>query len=123
MAFDEDVISLLLFFYFFFLVRLGKIKRMTEVQFDEYNQFSQSKDLSSRFKSKVSGQSGLTRLLMRFGVRNEKMAVYILAAAALLFFVLSAYFFFFSGESSFRPNPNIDPTQAGNPSEIADFVF
>ncbi|TSC67206.1 MAG: hypothetical protein CEO19_312 [Parcubacteria group bacterium Gr01-1014_73] len=66
---------------------------MTDVQFEEDNQFGSGGSFQSRRILGIPTTPGLVRLLGKLGIRNEKVAGYILVAIALVAFTASIFIF------------------------------
>ena len=64
---------------------------MTNVQFEEENQFSGG--FRSRQVFGVPTTPGMIRLLGKFGIRDEKVAGYILITVAIVAFTVSIFIF------------------------------
>ena len=64
---------------------------MTNVQFEEENQFSGG--FRSRQVFGVPTTPGMVRLLGKFGIRDEKVAGYILITVAIVAFTVSIFIF------------------------------
>ena len=92
---------------------------MTNVQFEEENQFSGG--FRSRQVFGVPTTPGMIRLLGKFGIRDEKVAGHILIAVALMAATLAVVIFAreFGGSRSTRPpsatpDRNLPPVDPGN---------
>lgn len=66
---------------------------MTDVQFEENEQFSPGGSFQSRQISGMPTTPGMIRLLGKFGIRNEKIAGYILIIIAVVAFTVSIFIF------------------------------
>ena len=87
---------------------------MTNVQFEEENQFSGG--FRSRQVFGVPTTPGMVRLLGKFGIRDEKVAGYILITLAVVAFTVSIFIFmnvFNRGSGNAGP----DATRVGPPVE------
>jgi len=70
---------------------------MVDVQFEENGQFGSSGSFQPRRILGVPATPGMIRLLGKFGIRNEKIAGYILITIAIVAFTVST--------SSLLPSP------------------
>lgn len=66
---------------------------MVDVQFEENGQFGSSGGFQSRKILGLPATPGMIHLLGKFGIRNEKIASYILIAIAIVAFTVSIFIF------------------------------
>lgn len=66
---------------------------MVNVQFEEDGQFSSGGGFQSRRILGIPATPGMVRLLGKLGIRNEKIAGYILMAIAIIAFTASIFIF------------------------------
>jgi len=69
------------------------IDNMVDVQFEEDGQFNSSGSFQSRQIFGVPATPGMVRLLGKFGIRNEKVAGYILITITIVAFAVSIFIF------------------------------
>jgi len=91
---------------------------MTNVQFEEDQQFGGSGgSFQSRKILGVPQTPGMIRLLGKLGIRDEKIAGYILIAIAIVAFVVSVFFFakaFTGGSEGAKPDASrVSPPGGG----------
>ncbi len=66
---------------------------MVDVQFEEDGQFSSGGGFQSRRILGIPTTPGMVRYLMKIGIKNEKIAGYILVAIAIIAFTASIFIF------------------------------
>ena len=66
---------------------------MADVQFEENGQFGSGGSFQSRRILGVPATPGMVRLLGKFGIRDEKVAGYILITVAIVAFTVSIFIF------------------------------
>ena len=66
---------------------------MVDVQFEEENQFGSGGSFQSRRILGIPATPGMVRWLGKFGIRNEKVAGYILVMIAIIAFTASLFIF------------------------------
>ena len=66
---------------------------MTNVQFEENGQFGSGGGFQSRRILGLPATPGMVRLLGKFGIRDEKIAGYILITVAIVAFTVSIFIF------------------------------
>ena len=75
---------------------------MVDVQFEEDGQFSSGGGFQSRRILGIPTTPGMVRYLMKIGIKNDKIAGYILVAIAIIAFTASIFIFagVFTSDSS-----------------------